>query len=97
MLLLINLSNIRRKTTLEDLSVELFYDIFSYFQFHEVLKIFSNVSSRFAAIVNKMPFISVSLGLNGMDVAVSEVYITHFCQNWTYVIVLHLLLAMDYG
>ena len=38
-------------TILEDLSVELFHEIFIYFQFHEVFNIFCNLNSRFAAIV----------------------------------------------
>jgi hypothetical protein len=68
-------------TTLEDLSVELFYEIFIYFQFHEVFNIFSNLNSRFAAIINKIPFISVYLGLNGMGIPVTEFYYTYLSQS----------------
>lgn len=67
-------------TTLEHLSVELFYEIFIYFQFHEVFNIFSNLNSRFAAIVNKIPFMSVYLGLNGMSIAVTQFYYTYLPQ-----------------
>jgi hypothetical protein len=67
-------------TTIEHLSVELFYEIFNYFQFHEVFNIFSNLNSRFAAIVNKIPSMSVYLGLNGMSIAVTEFYYTYLPQ-----------------
>jgi hypothetical protein len=61
-------------TTLEHLSVELFYEIFTYFQFHEVSNIFSNLNFRFATIVNKMPLMPVYLGLNGMSIGVTKFY-----------------------
>ena len=69
------------RTTLEDLSVELFYEIFSYFQFHELSKIFSNVNGRFAGIVNNMLLTSVHLGLSGMSVSVAEFYYRHLLQS----------------
>jgi hypothetical protein len=68
-------------TILEDLSVELFYEIFIYFQFHEVVNIFSNLNSRFAAIVNNMPFMPVYLGLNVMSITLTEFYHTHLSQS----------------
>ncbi|CAF4472379.1 unnamed protein product [Rotaria sp. Silwood2] len=68
-------------TKLEDLSVELFYEIFIYFQFHEVFNIFSNLNSRFAAIVNSMPLMPVYLGLNAMSTTVTEFYYTHLSQS----------------
>jgi hypothetical protein len=67
-------------TTLEHLSVELFYEIFIYFQFHEVFTIFSNLNCRFTAIVNKMPLMPVYLGLNGMSIFLTEFYYTHLSQ-----------------
>jgi hypothetical protein len=58
-------------TILEDLSVELFHEIFIYFQFHEIFNIFSNLNFRFAAIVDNMQlFMPVYLGLNTMGITV---------------------------
>jgi hypothetical protein len=68
-------------TTLEDLSVELFYEIFIHFQFHEVFNIFSNLNSRFATIVNNMPLMPVYLGLNGMSIFLTEFYYTYLSQS----------------
>jgi hypothetical protein len=67
-------------TTLEHLAVELLYEIFIYFQFHEVFNIFSNLNSRFATIINNMSFIPVYLGLNGMSIEVTEFYYRHLSQ-----------------
>ncbi|CAF1331932.1 unnamed protein product, partial [Rotaria sordida] len=49
--------------------------------FHEVFNIFSNLNSRFAAIVNNMPLIPVYLGLNAMSITVTEFYYTHLSQS----------------
>jgi len=49
---------------LQYLAVELLYEIFIYFQFHEVFNIFSNLNSRFADIISNMPFMPVYLGFN---------------------------------
>jgi len=68
-------------TTFEHLSIELFYEIFIYFHFHEVFNIFSNLNSQFAAIVNNMPLMPVYLGLNGMSIAVTKFYYTHLSQS----------------
>jgi hypothetical protein len=68
-------------TTLEHLSVELFYEIFTYFQLHEVFNIFYNLNSRFAAIINNMPLMPVYVGLNGMSIFVTEFYYTHLSQS----------------
>jgi hypothetical protein len=67
-------------TTFEHLSIELFYEIFIYFQFHEVFNIFSNLNSRFAAIINKIPFMSVDLGRNAMSIAVTQFYYNYLSQ-----------------
>ncbi|CAF1414971.1 unnamed protein product [Rotaria sordida] len=67
-------------TTLEHLFVELLYEIFIYFQFHEVFNIFSNLNSRFAGISNNIPFMPVYLGLNGMSIAVTEFYYRYLSQ-----------------
>jgi hypothetical protein len=67
-------------TTLEHLAVELLYEIFIYFQFHEVFNIFSNLNSQFAAIINNMPFMPVYLGFNGMSIALTEFYYRHLLQ-----------------
>ncbi|CAF3948145.1 unnamed protein product [Rotaria sordida] len=68
-------------TTLEHIPVELLYQIFIYFQFHEVFNIFSNLNSRFAAIINNMPFMPVYLGLNGMNIVVTEFYYKYLSQS----------------
>ncbi|CAF4834483.1 unnamed protein product [Rotaria sp. Silwood2] len=71
-----------KTTTLEHLSVELVHEIFIYFQFHEVFNTFSNLNSRFAAIVSDiLSLIPVYLGLNGISIAVTEFYFTHLTQS----------------
>ncbi|CAF4525078.1 unnamed protein product [Rotaria socialis] len=67
-------------TKLDDLSVELFYEIFIYFQFHEIFNIFSNLNPRFTVIFSNIPFIRANLGLNGMSIAVTEFYYAHLLQ-----------------
>jgi len=67
-------------TTLEHLFVELFYEIFIYFQFHEVFNSFSNLNSRFAAIIDNMPIMPIYLGLNGMSIEVTNFYYAHLSQ-----------------
>jgi hypothetical protein len=69
------------KTTLEHLSVELFYEIFTYFQFHEVFNTFSNLNSQFAAMFNNMILMPVYLGQNAMNIAVTQFYCTHLSQS----------------
>ena len=87
-------------TIFEHLSVELFYEIFIYFHLHEVVDIFSNLNSRFAAILNHMPLISVRLGVNG--IAVTEFYYTYSSQLnvsnrlFRYVYPIHWQLIIDY-
>ena len=71
-------------TTFEHLSVELFYEIFVYFHFYEVVNVFSNLNSRFTSIVNNMPLIHIYLGLNGMSTAVTKFYDTYFSQTILY-------------
>jgi hypothetical protein len=66
--------------TLEHLSVELLYEIFVYFQFHEVYNIFSNLNSYFAAIIDNISIMPIYLGLDGMSIAVTEFYYTHLSQ-----------------
>ena len=68
-------------TTLENCSVELFYEIFVYFQYHEVFKIFFDLNSRFNAIINNMTFMPVYLGRKGMNIAATEFYYTHLSQS----------------
>ncbi|CAF4574508.1 unnamed protein product [Rotaria sp. Silwood2] len=69
-------------TTIEHLSVELFHEIFIYFQLHEVFNIFSNLNSRFASIMDDLiSLIPVYLGLNGMSITVTEFYYTHLSQS----------------
>jgi hypothetical protein len=68
-------------TTLENLSVEIFLEIFAYFQLHEVFYIFSNLNSRFAAIMDNLSLIPVYLGLNGMSITVTKFYYIHLSQS----------------
>jgi hypothetical protein len=68
-------------TRLEHLSAELFYEIFIYFQFHEVFNIFSNLNSRFAAIVdNNISSMPIYLGLNRMSIEITNFYYEHLSQ-----------------
>jgi hypothetical protein len=68
-------------TTLEDLSVELFYEIFIYFQYHEVFSIFADLNSRFIAIINNISNMPVYLGFNGMSIAVTQFYYRYLSQG----------------
>jgi hypothetical protein len=68
-------------TTLEHLSVELFYEIFIYFQFHVVFHIFADLNSRFATIINNIVNMPVYLGHNGMSIAVTEFYYRYLSQG----------------
>ena len=68
-------------TTLEDLSVELFYEIFAYFQFHEIWHIFWNVNSQISAIIESIPFISVYLECSGMTIEVANFYYERLSQT----------------
>jgi hypothetical protein len=67
--------------TLEDLSVELFYEIFIYFQLHEIWNIFSNLNSRITAIIENLPSISVYLGSSGMNIEVANLYYQYLSQT----------------
>jgi hypothetical protein len=67
-------------TTFEHFSIELLYEIFTYFQFHEVYYIFSNLNSRFAAIMDNISIMPVYLGLNGMSISVTEFYYRHLSE-----------------
>ena len=75
-------------TTFEHLSVELFYEIFIYFQFHEIFNIFSNLNSRFAAIIDNTSVMPVYLGFNGMSIEVTITSIIHIYHTQTSSIVL---------
>ncbi|CAF3147143.1 unnamed protein product [Rotaria sp. Silwood2] len=68
-------------TTLEHIPMELFYEIFIYFQYHEVFNIFSSLNSRFAAIINNMSIMPVYLGLNRMNIAVTEFYYAYLSRS----------------
>ncbi|CAF0937658.1 unnamed protein product [Rotaria sordida] len=48
---------------------------------HEVFNIFSNLNSRFAAIMNNLSLIPVYLGLNGMSIAVTKFYYIYLSQS----------------
>jgi hypothetical protein len=61
-------------TTFEHLCIELLYEIFIYFQFHEIFNIFSNLNSRFVGVLDNMSFMPIYLGLNGMSIALTEFY-----------------------
>ena len=68
-------------TILEGLSVELFYEIFPYFQLHEIWNIFSNLNSRITAIIENRPAISVHLGFSGMNIEVTNFYYKYLSQT----------------
>ncbi len=67
-------------TVFEDLSVELIYEIFSYFQYDEIWNIFSDLNSRFTGMINNMSFMPIYLGFNGMSIALTEFYYRHLSQ-----------------
>lgn len=68
-------------TVLEDLSVEIIYEIFMYFRYDEVWTTFAELNSRFTAIINNMSFMPIYLGLNGMSIALTEFYYQHLSQT----------------
>jgi hypothetical protein len=61
-------------TSLEHLSIELFYEIFSYLQLHELLPTFSNLNNRFTTILIGMPLNRVYVGFNGASLALTQLY-----------------------
>jgi len=67
-------------TLFEDLSVELIYEIFLYFQYDEVWNIFSELNSRFNIMINNISFMPIYLGFNGMNIARTEFYYRHLSQ-----------------
>jgi hypothetical protein len=67
----------RNLTTVDDLPVELFYEVFTYMQLHEILQSFSDLNQRIAAILSHMKLLRVFLGLNGMSMS-----LTHFYQSY---------------
>ena len=68
-------------TTLEDLCVELFYEIFTYFQLHEIWHTFGNLNSRINGIIENLPSISVYLGRCGMNIEVTNFYYEYLSQT----------------
>jgi hypothetical protein len=68
-------------TKLEDLFVELFYEIFTYFQLHEIWNLFSNLNSRITAIIENLPSISIYLGFSGMNIEVTNFYYKYLSQK----------------
>lgn len=66
---------------LEHLSFEIFLQIFSYFEFHEIFQIFSNLNSRFSAMMNNLSFIPVYLGYNGMSLGITKFYYQILSQS----------------
>ena len=67
-------------TTLEDLSVELFYEIFPYFQVHEIFNSFSNLNSRITSMIENIPSIPVYLGSSGMNIKLTNFYYRYLSQ-----------------
>lgn len=61
-------------TSFEHLSVELFYEMFSYLQLHELLAAFSNLNNRFTTILIGMPLSRVYMGFNGASLALTQLY-----------------------
>ncbi|CAF1327681.1 unnamed protein product [Adineta ricciae] len=68
-------------TTLEHFAVELFWEIFSYLQIHEIFESFFQLNSRFVAMLNNLSHIPVFLGFNGMSRAVSEFYYKYLSES----------------
>lgn len=68
-------------TTLEDFSVELFYEIFAYLQYHEIFKMFSNLNSRLTALINNMTLMSACIGQNELNIATTELYYEHLTRS----------------
>ena len=68
-------------TTLEHFSVELFLEIFRYFQIHEIFHSFIHLNSRFDAMMDNLIHIPVYLGFNGMSIAVTEFYYKYLSQS----------------
>ena len=76
-------------TTFEHFTVELFLEIFSYFQIHEIFHSFFHLNSRFDVIMDNLIHIPVYLGFNGMSIAVSEFYYKYLSkQVYSYCVVL---------
>ena len=67
-------------TRLEDFSVELFCEIFTYFQLHEIWNIFSSLNSRLNGIIENFPFKFVYLGFDGMNIEVTDFYYKYLSQ-----------------
>jgi hypothetical protein len=87
-------------TKLEDLSVELFYEIFTYFQLHEIWNLFSNLNSRITVIIENLPSISIYLGFSGMNIEVTNLYYKYLSQKNICTLLtsqIHSLLIMVYG
>ncbi len=68
-------------TTFEHFTVELFLEIFSYFQIHEIFHSFFHLNSRFDVIMDNLIHIPVYLGFNGMSIAVTEFYYKYLSQS----------------
>jgi hypothetical protein len=67
--------------SLECLSVELFYEIFSYLQLHEFLPAFSNLNDRFTTILTHMSLDRVNIGINGMSMTTTQVYHRYLSEH----------------
>jgi hypothetical protein len=67
--------------SLECLSVELFYEIFSYLQLHEFLPAFSNLNNRFITILTHMPLDRVNIGINGMSMTSTQFYHRYLSEH----------------
>ena len=70
----------RHMSTVDDLPVELFYEIFMYMQLHEILQSFSQLNRRISAILSRMKLLRVFVGLNGMSVSLTHLYRSHLSQ-----------------
>ena len=68
-------------TTFSHFTVELFLEIFSYFQIHEIFHSFFHLNSRFDVIMDNLIHIPVYLGFNGMSMFVSEFYYKYLSQS----------------
>jgi hypothetical protein len=67
-------------TTMDDLPVELLYEVFTYLQLHEILQSFSELNRRISAILSRMKLLRVSVGLNGMSMSLTHFYRSYLTQ-----------------
>jgi hypothetical protein len=56
-------------TTMDDLSVELLYEVLTYLQLHEILQNFSDLNRHITAILSRMKLLRVLFDLSGKSMS----------------------------